>query len=351
MRDLFRDLRDVIRKGDSTEEKKENLLSQANRYKKDLERAGVNIFTLPQIKFCEVLGKNESTPEIWMYRMCVVRLLRGDFSDWSGWEYRNEWATGSYWKGIKKPRWRLEKFDSIAILGEQGIGDEIMFASCIPDVQKRIPKVVIECDPRLEKIFQRSFGVETRQRTDITERDNPQVKYLTKDRPEDCFLPIGDLPRLFRKSRESFPCVPYLKPLPEMVEKWKKYKGRTGFAWRGRSGQYKPEEFKLESPVCLQYDAWPEESCRMDVPDIDLRNDIEDLLGIVANLDRVVTVGQTIVHLAASMGTPVEVVMAPLGSGRVRMPFNYRYGEGSYMPWYGQVRIHRSMESFLGLPS
>lgn len=349
MRDLFRDLKEVIKKGAIPEVRKAELLRQARLYEKDMVRAGVNVNKFPQIDFCAKL-KGE-TPEEWMFRLCTVRLLRGDYSDWSGWEYRNEWATASYWPGIKKPRWRLEQFHSIAILGEQGAGDEIMFSSCIPDLLKLTPpmKVTLECEPRLQKVFERSFGVETKPRIDIVDRERPElVKYLTMDRPEACFLPIGDLPRFFRKSRESFPGIAFLKPLPEMVEKWKCYKGRTGFAWRGRTGQIRPRDFKLDNPVCLQYDAWEEETEGMEVPEIDLRNDVEDILGICANLARVVTVGQTIVHLAASIGTPVEIVRAPVGSGRVMNAIHWRYGEGTYpMPWYSQARVHKNLEQFL----
>lgn len=349
MKDLFRDLRDVIRKGSLTDARKSELLRQVKKYEKDVSKAGIDVNKRPQIEFCKPLG--DCSPEEWMFRLCTVRLLRGDYTDWTGWEFRNEWAIASYWPGIKKPRWRKERFNSIAILGEQGIGDEVMYASCIPDVLAMNPpmKVTVECEPRLQKVFERSFGVETRPRIDIIDRANPEtVKYLSMDRPEDCFIPIGDLPRLFRKSRESFPGVAFLKPLPEMVEKWKHLKGRTGFAWRGRTGQLKPKDFKLGNPVCLQYDAWEEETEGMEVPQIDLRNDIEDILGICANLSRVVTVGQTIVHLAASIGTPVEVVRAPIGSGRVSNPIHWRYGEGTYpMPWYSHARVHRNLDQFL----
>lgn len=349
MRDLFRDLKDVIRKGALPEVRKAELLRQARLYEKDMVKAGVNVNKRPQIDFVAKLKGD--TPEEWNLRLCTIRLLRGDFTDWTGWEHRNDWAIQSYWPTIKKPRWRMEKFGSIAILGEQGIGDEIMFASCLPDVLALRPpiKVTVECDPRLQNVLERSFGVETRPRIDIVNRKNPHdAKYLTMDRPEDCFLPIGDLPRLFRKSRESFPGVAFLKPLPEMVEKWKHYKGRTGFAWRGRTGQIRPKDFKLENPVCLQYDAWDEETEGMEVPPIDLRNDVEDILGICANLSKVVTVGQTLVHLAASIGTPVEIVRAPVGSGRVMNAIHWRYGEGTYpMPWYSQARVHKNLESFL----
>jgi hypothetical protein len=41
--------------------------------------------------------------------------------------------------------------------GEQGVGDEIMFASCLPELIASAGKVVIVCDPRLKTLFARSF--------------------------------------------------------------------------------------------------------------------------------------------------------------------------------------------------
>jgi hypothetical protein len=259
--------------------------------------------------------------------------MRGDFSDWTGWEHRNEWAEASYRPHVGT-RWRLESVPSIAILAEQGIGDEIMFASCLPEVMARVPEVVLECEPRLQKVMERSFGIKTRPRGE-----------LTTLRPEAAFLPIGDLPRLFRKRLSDFPRKAYLRALPEMVEKWSHLKGRVGIAWRGRSGRFMPKELGLENPVCLQYDAWPNETEGMTVPDIDLRDDVEDILGICANLDRVVTVGQTIVHFAGAIGTKVDVIKAPVNSGRVLNQFNYRYALDP-MPWYPAVRVYDNLKSY-----
>lgn len=279
-----------------------------------------------------------------MFQFICARLIRGDFSDWTGWEYRNEWAIGSYSPEIPNKRWRLEPVGSIAVLGEQGIGDEIMFSSCVPDLLSRVPKVVLECDPRLVDVFARSFGIETKARQDIVDRGEPIVRYLTLKRDEDAFIPLGDLPRLFRKSGSAFPRQSFLRPRPEFVEKWKHLKGRTGIAWRSRTGQLKPQDLGVTDPVCVQYDAWPYELEGMTVPECDLRNGIEDLLGICANLERVVTVPQTIVHIAGSVGCKVDVVMPPVGSSRVVNQIPYRYRDP--MLWYPNVRVHDSLVSY-----
>jgi hypothetical protein len=306
-----------------------------------LERVGgqLNTGRGAQQKFVEALTAESDNPPVeferMMFRFCCIRLYRGDFSDWTGWEYRGDWAVSSYLDQVPIPRWRLEKIKTLAVLGEQGIGDEILFGSVIPDVLKFGIKVTVECEERLRPIFERSFGVETR----------PRQK-LNAPRSEDAFIPIGDLPRIFRKDRSQFKSVPFLKPLEWKVEKWSHLKGKTGIAWRGRRGQFKPHEFGLKEPVCLQYDAFESETEGMIVPECDLHNDIEDLLGICANLERVVTVPQSVVHFAAPQLTPVDVVIPEQGTGRVDDQINYRYGPGPKMWWYPHVSVYPTLKAY-----
>lgn len=360
MPNLLADLQEVIRSSGRSGLKVERLIKSVDKLGRKWKEAGVDLEKIPQKKFCEVLaesaqafvvkgemGEEEKDPRKWMMKLCVARLRRGDFSDWTGWEYRNEWAQGSYSPEVPNKRWRLEPIRSLAVLGEQGIGDEVMFGSCLPDAMLRVPEVVFECDPRLVNVFKRSLGIKTRPRADIEARGDPVIKYLTMKRVEDAFIPAGDLPRLFRKSRGSFPGKSFLKPLPEMVEKWKSLKGRTGIAWRSRTGQFEPKQLGVSNPVCLQYDAWEYETQSipgMTVPDCDLRNDVEDLLGICANLEKVVTVPQTIVHFAGSVGCPVRVIMPPAGSSRVRDDFRWRYIDP--MPWYPMTRVFQNLNAY-----
>jgi hypothetical protein len=342
---------EIIRRGIPPGLRRETLLRKVRKLGVKWAKVGVNVSEHPQRKLCEAIADSagqgpledptHKDPRSWMLKFCMARLIRGDFSDWTGWEYRNEWATQSYHPAITGRRWRLEPVQSIAVLGEQGIGDEIMFASCLRDL--KVPEVVVECDPRLQSVLERA-GYKTRPRADIVNRSDDKVKYLTAERPEEKFIPIGDLPRLFRKSLASFPRVTYLTPRPDMVEKWSHLKGRTGVAWRSRTGKIEPEAFDVRDAVCLQYDAWEFETEGMYVPEINLKNDIEDLLGICANLDRVVSVPQTIVHLAGSIGTKVDVVMPPVGSNRVVNQMPYRYIDP--MPWYPQVRVHDSIHGY-----
>ena len=311
------------------------LEKRIDKFERVCREVGADVNAFPQAKFIQSLcDDGHGDFKEMMYRFVVSRLERGDYSNWEGWEYRSDWAEQTY-LDLPNKRWRLEPCTSIAVLGEQGIGDELLFSTCLPDLTKMVGQVVVECDPRLMGVLSRLWHVSTRPRTD-----------LSLKRPEDYFIPMGDLPRLFRKKKEDFPKSSILCAKPEMVEKWKHLKGMTGLAWRGRRGKHKPQDFGLKNPVCLQYDAWDYETEGMIVPDCDLKNDIEDILGILANLERVVTVPQTIVHLAGISGVKVDVIIPPVSSGRVIDAWQWGYGLGSKMDWYDSVTVYQSLKAF-----
>lgn len=336
MPDYLSDLREVVKRGEGSSLKRDQVLRTVRRFELDARRAGVDLNAMPQSEFVKNL---KGDPKEWMFRFCATRLLRGMYEDWTGWEYRNQWAMDSYKVELPNRRWRLEKCRTLALLGEQGIGDEIMFSSCVPDVQAMGIEVTIECEPRLVSIFERSFKCKAVPR-----------KPLTQKREEEFFLPIGDLPRLLRKKRADFPDRRFLFPDPGKVEKWSWLKGRVGIAWRGRRGSFKPRELieaaGIENPVSLQYDAWPYELEGLEVLEVDTKNDLEDMLGICANLEKIVTVPQTVVHFAGPQRVPVDVVIPPQKTGRVVDQLNYRYGLGKKMDWYASVNVYRSLNEY-----
>jgi hypothetical protein len=45
----------------------------------------------------------------------------------------------------------------LLVYAEQGLSDQIMFASCLPDLLPQVGGCVVECAPRLVPIFRRSF--------------------------------------------------------------------------------------------------------------------------------------------------------------------------------------------------
>jgi hypothetical protein len=78
-------------------------------------------------------------------------LEQGRFQEaWMHYEFR--WDTADRVNDQRPytcPRWEGEKVKTLAIHGEQGLGDEILFMSLFREAQKRAARVVVECAGRL----------------------------------------------------------------------------------------------------------------------------------------------------------------------------------------------------------
>ena len=170
----------------------------------------------------------------WNRALCLLaagRLAEG----WADYDYR--WQSGALrqQRPFTQPRW--EGGDpggkTILVWLEQGLGDQIAFASMLPDLMRARARLVVECDPRLVTLLARSFsGVEA---VASTERPDPRTH-----EPDIGFqIPAGSLPRWLRPSLGSFPRHRgYLVPDAEKADAWSKRlealgEGpKVGICWR-----------------------------------------------------------------------------------------------------------------------
>ncbi len=137
------------------------------------------------------------------------------------------------------PRWAGQPLEGRVILvhAEQGIGDEILFASCVPDLIVRAGHVVIVCDPRLTALFARSFPQATvhgiARRTDCRGAElSERIDYQ---------IPAGSLPRYFRATAAAFPHRrQFLVADRQQLSAWRKRLAtlgaglKVGISWRRR---------------------------------------------------------------------------------------------------------------------
>ena len=256
------------------------------------------------------------------------------------------------------PPWRGDSVDgnTLLVYGEQGLGDEIMFASCLPDLVAAGARVLLACDARMRTLFRRSFP-EVRVLDDVEETYAPEWRDAI-----DACLPIGSLARLYRRSEEAFPArQSYLRADPAQAGAWR---GRLealagsgptiGVAWRGglaRTGreQRSPGLEGLEPLlrhagvrwVSLQHDAGSEEIeafCRPRGLSIAAwpaaLADLDQTAALMEGLDLVITVCSTVVHLAGALGRPVWVLTP-------RAPAWRYLAEGERLPWYPSARLFR----------
>ncbi|HYH39447.1 MAG TPA: tetratricopeptide repeat protein, partial [Azospirillum sp.] len=235
---------------------------------------------------------------------------------------------------------------------EQGIGDEIMFASCVPDLTASNARVTLECSPKLQPLFQRSFPFATVV-TPGTVPDEERDDF-------DVHLPIGSLPRYYRRSLADFPDHSFLVPDPERVATWRRRLEElgpgpyVGISWRGRiqtvsrSHHYtRIEEWEpiLRTPgvvfVNMQYDDAAEETARIreafgvtlhTLPGIDMWNDLDNVAALLKALDLLISAGTAVMSIAGGVGLPTWLLWVDnvenwpcLGTDR--------------LPWYPTMRL------------
>ena len=259
----------------------------------------------------------------------------------------------------------LVKDKKILIYRDQGLGDEIMFLSCLEDILQLAPKELIyECAPRLKHTIQRNFPSIT-----TVDSADDSFSYLDSMPPVDYAIRLSFLPSLFRLSLEDFSKrnKPYLSAEPDIANFWKSRLDQlprqlnVGFAWKGginfKRG-FKHDQLPLLKPlfeipninwINLQYGDIQEETSFISSnfgatlqhwDDLDYTNDIDSLIGLISQLDLVIQVNNTSFHLAGALGKTVWGIL-PFQSFDMRWFID---SESNQFPWYPKARLFRQTE-------
>lgn len=253
---------------------------------------------------------------------------------------------------------------TLLVYGEQGLGDEVLFANPLNDVLDALGpdgQLILAVEYRLVSLFQRSFP----RATVVAHRSARHMAafYRTANLPEpppeiDLWTPIASLFRTFRVTPESFPRqAGYLVPDPQRVAHWRdvlKEAGPgpyVGVLWKSikmggsRERGYSP--FTLWGPILstpgvrfvnLQYgdaeqDLAEARAKGFDIwtpPGIDLKMDLDDLSALCLALDGVMGPSTATTNLAAAAGARVWLSAGP-GSWT-------RFGSDQY-PCYPSARV------------
>ena len=151
------------------------------------------------------------------WNLSHVLLKSGNFI--RGWkEYEWRWQLKDYGqRNYPQPLWDGTSLNGkkIFVYTEQGVGDVVMFASCLPEVIEQAKECTIECDARLIPLFARSFP-----KAHFVEMLQEGDAFPSNLLSYDVKVPIGSLPKYFMQDLRSFPqkhC--YLKPDLQEVEK------------------------------------------------------------------------------------------------------------------------------------
>ncbi len=303
------------------------------------------------------------------WNISLMLLLQGNYEE--GWK-KYEWRLlkkDARPSAFPQPRWdgRSLKGKKIIVSAEQGVGDEIMFASCLPDVIDQADLCIVECDKRLVPLFARSFPKASFiERHDLPRVNSPFISPLIDGGQEgvDFQILIGSLPKFVRSNFSSFPQRnAYLEPNKQTVTLWRRrYQEigeglKIGISWRGGG---KPSVKLARSTVLeqwtklfsipgihfinLQYG-----DCTSDIEeardklgvtiihdweDADPLKDLDNFAAQIAALDLVISVDNSTVHMAGALGVPVWTLLPYVCDWRWMREFEDT-------PWYKTVKLFR----------
>lgn len=323
-------------------------------------------------RLCQVMGDRETAERLYRegarrfpdnhelkYEQALFLLKDGQYP--LGFRlYQHRWQSGrpqfatSPARITGLPAWDGRKpLQSLLVVAEQGIGEQIVFAGLLPALARRIPRLGVAADPRLAPLLARSFpGVAA-----LDLRDSRSWEGY-----EAC-LPFCDLGLV---ASEGIGWGDgYLRPDPDRVRRIRDdYRARfpgkrlVGINWQSRNSSYsaaKSLELQaclplLQRPDCqfisLQYGDIDAELAALraatgiDVyrdPGVDAFNDIEGLAAQAAALDLVITGSNSGAHVAAAVHAPTWVLV-PAGAGLL---WYWGYA-GDRCRWYPDVRLFRA---------
>lgn len=249
------------------------------------------------------------------------------------------------------PTWDGTAGKKVIVWGEQGIGDEIMFASILPDMMKVCDRVILDCHPRLVDTMTRSFGIECH-----GTRKNHHLEWLPGSDATH-HICLTTLANYFRKKREDFPGTPYLKADPEKVASYRKGgKLRVGISWEGGTPMTRFDLRSIALPFmvpilqkdCDFYSLQYTPNAARDIdgleettgihlkhfPGLVESHNYDATVNFIASMDLVITVCTSAYHVAGALGVPVWC-LTPSGPA-------WRYGvKGDSSPWYNSARLFR----------
>ena len=259
------------------------------------------------------------------------------------------------WDGAIRPGQR------ILVWGEQGVGDQVIYAQMLPELAARGAVPVCACDARLVPLLRRSFP-------------DLQIEAMNAGRDKEIAMMsemqtgIGGLGTVLRPTLAEFPPPrAYLKPDPALVAEFRaRYRGQcdargkrhvVGLTWRSRNALF--GDFKsvplidwgiiLNQPdvlfVDLQYGDTADErnavaaQLGIDIlhdDSVDQLADIDRYAAQAAAMDLVIGTSNSGLHIAAAVGRPCWALL-PAGAGRLW----YWFLDREDSPWYADMRLFR----------
>ena len=248
---------------------------------------------------------------------------------------------------------------TLLIWPEQGIGDQILFASLLPQLRPLAGKVILALEERLHALYARSFPW-----CEIT-----TLKAAREAGQYDVQIPVGDLGALFRHSVTDFVQHrnSYLKADPARSARLRETIAPAagericGISWLsvhpefGKDKSMRLTELRplLGTPgwrfVDLQYGDTAAERAALKaetgidivhIDQLDMIKDIDGLAALIDACDAVVTISNSNAHIAGALGKDVRL-MLPLNAAR----FWYWQADRKDSLWYSRMQLLRQQNA------
>jgi tetratricopeptide (TPR) repeat protein len=248
----------------------------------------------------------------------------------SEWRWKNP-EFSSLQRSFLQPMWdgtQSLKGKKILVWGEQGVGDTLIWSSCLSLITSQAKQYILECQEKLLPLLKRSFpNVDVR-------HENRNLDLVRDD--FDFHLPMGSLYKHFiDEITQNTPLDAYLIPDPVRVNYWKERlksigKGPyVGIGWK--SSNMSPERLPNYSSISewssiltipdvtfinLQYKDFKDDLAKVkdelgvtvhNFDDLDQFNNIDDVAALCTALDMVVSNHGTLPLISGGVGAPTKL--------------------------------------------
>lgn len=253
---------------------------------------------------------------------------------------------------LPKPRWNKHSLTGKRLLihGEQGLGDMIMMSRYLPLLQEQGAQLLVDGRAEASSLMAYNF---------------PYCQFIVVDlqspvnEPFDYWTGIMSLPYHFNSTAMNVPATKgYLSVPPEQGVYWQQRiqslsatpRLRVGLTWSGNPGhradRRRSMSFELMCSLVRKHPDIYFFSLQTHVPEghpenmMDVADELmtlADTAAVISEMDLVISVDTSAVHLAGALGRPTWLLL----------PYRYewRWGlEGEANPWYTSVRVLRQKQ-------
>ncbi len=231
--------------------------------------------------------------------------------------YEHRWETPERVndkRPYKAPMWDGKFVNTLAIHGEQGLGDEILFMSTLYKVRGLAENIVLECAEKLIPAFTEAFGLRCY-------KDHASL--IAAEGEPDAYISMGSLPRLVG--------LPDGRPFLKRHYNANRVRPKVGIAWKGGTLRTNIRQRTIPKEMLDPILAIP----GLDFIEVQYGegDSFDELQAKIADCDLVISVCQTAVHQAGAMGVDCWVLVPEKAA--------WRYCGQDMFPWYRSVRFFK----------